>query len=350
MVDRRNDTPIICYIRTSDSLDFHEGEIGNLLLKDEQGDQMLMKYGGKKNIAPIFYAAAKGLREAGLLHVEDGMFQDDVRLPTSLRFLLVKTYNVWLVQEKLTGNATQQTQTLDAFNIESDADAPLLAVFASATAFPYLFEEFTKQKFTILMYEIEQELHILRAEGEINFVDEKGNTPLHLFMLHYRIGFQNCGYYNLAKGDLHKCLIESFPESLRLQNEDGNLPLHMACLSAPSLICFRDTCNAFEEGVNVRNNKGELPLHSFLKRVGSPGFMIRPRCALELLLGAGPDTVAIQDGPTGLYPFQLAVESTVFDGQSPRKRGLAEDQIELCYLLLKKCPQLCATALEGVAV
>ena len=349
MVDRRNDTPIICYIKTSDSLDFDEGEIGHLLLKGEQGDEMLMKYGGKKNKVPLFYAVAKELREIGLLHVEEGMFQDDVRLPDSLRYLLVKTYNVWLAQEKIKNDITAQIQNLDTFDIENAADVPLLSVFASATSCPHLFEEFEKQMFTILLREIEQELDILQGEAETNLVDEKGNAPLHLFMLHYRIGFEDSGYYHLAKGDLHKCLIECFPESLRLQNEQGNIPLHMACLGAPSAICFRDICNAFAEGVQYRNKRGELPLHLFLKRVGSPGRNIRPRYVLELLSGAGPETVAIQDGPTGLYPFQLAVESTVFDSPSPRKRGTTEDQIELCYYLLKKCPQLCATALEGTA-
>ena len=94
---------------------------------------------------------------------------------------------------------------------------------------------------------------------------------------------------------------------------------------------------------------GELPLHLFLKRFGSPGFIIYPLSILEWLLTAGPETVAVQDDLTGLYPFQLPVEASIFDNPSSKKWHLAKEQIEVSYELLKKCPELCAGALEGVS-
>ena len=40
MHDRQNDNPIISYIKTANELDFDEGGIGHMLIKDEKGERM----------------------------------------------------------------------------------------------------------------------------------------------------------------------------------------------------------------------------------------------------------------------------------------------------------------------
>mmetsp|Transcript_17278 Transcript_17278/g.49498 ORF Transcript_17278/g.49498 Transcript_17278/m.49498 type:complete len:518 (+) Transcript_17278:51-1604(+) len=338
MVDRRSDTPIISYIKTADMLDFDEGGIGYLLLKDEQGKETLMKSGGKKDEAPLFYVAAKELRGARLLHLDETQFGEDVRIPDTLRFILVKTYNAW---KRLPPNESA-ARNLPTFDLASTSDVPLLSVFASAISCSYLFYEFSDRVFTILLHEIKQELGIIQKEGETKLVDERGNTPLHLLMGHYFSSRWRHVSSNIFDPWNH--LIECYPESLGLPNEDGNLPLHLAILedNGPGV---RDLCNAFPGAAEHQNIAGELPLHTFLKRAGSFRLCFSPN-VLDDLIRAGPDTVAEKDGQTGLYPFQLAVESTSFSAFSRIPKLMAEENekylIGFSYKLLKKRPDLCA--------
>ena len=67
----------------------------------------------------------------------------------------------------------------------------------------------------------------------------------------------------------------------------------------------------------------------------------RRKLILEELLSAGPDTIAMADGPTGLYPFQLAVEASFESGR------MKKDHLEMAFELLRKKPDLCSIALEG---
>ena len=78
---------------------------------------------------------------------------------------------------------------------------------------------------------------------------------------------------------------------------------------------------------------------------------------LDAILRAWPDAIVERDGPTGLYPFQLAVERKTFS----RVDRLFADADETClvqlsYELLKKRPDLCAVdrfdecATVGIAV
>ena len=66
--------------------------------------------------------------------------------------------------------------------------------------------------------------------------------------------------------------------------------------------------------------------------------------ALNNLLRAWQDAIVERDGPTGLYPFQLAVHAGTFYPA----RKIPTDQtflVHLSYGLLKKRPDLCAASL-----
>jgi len=329
MSDSRKDTPIISYIKTADVLDFDEGGIGHILIKDEKGERMLIVSGGGKVKVPLYYLAARELREAGLLYLDEAQLGEDVRIPETLRCILVKTYNVWNRQRR------KYTAREPRFYVVSrTCDVPLLSVFASATAIPHFFRDFSGRIYAILLHEIKQELEILQ-KGETKFVDERGNTPLHILALmqHDSVAQTPLDW------SLWPPLIECYPKRLRLPNEDGNLPLHLAILRF-NTTGIRELCNAFPNAVQHRNKAGELPLHTFLKPAGL--FYACPARfnALDILLRAWPDAIAERDGPTRLYPFQLAVEYRALS----RARGVHADQmflVQLSYELLKKRPDLC---------
>ena len=322
-MDRRNDNPIISYIKTADVLDFDEGGIGHMLIKDEKGERMLIGSFGKKNQVPLYYLAARELREAGLLHIDEAQLGEDVRIPDTLRYILVKTYNVW--------NRHRSNSAPLSCDVSRTCDAPLLSVFASATAIPNLFRDFSGRVYAILLHEIKQELGIRQKEGETKLVDERGNTPLHILS-----EVQNDPQTPLDRA-LWTPLIEYYPKSVRLPNEDGNLPLHLAILRN-NTTGIRDLCNAFPGATQHRNIAGELPLHTFVKRADLFYGRQRRSDVLEILLRGWPDAIVERDGPTGLYPFQLAVHETF-----NRVRKISTDQtflVQLSYELLKKRPDL----------
>ena len=327
MHDRRNDNPIISYIKAVNELDFDEGGIGHMLLESEKGENMLIIAGGKKNEVPLYYLAAKELREAGLLHLKETQLGEDARIPDTIRYILVKTYNVWNRQRS---KSTAREPRF--YDVSRTCDVPLLSVFASATSIPNLFRDFSGRIYAILLHEIKQENEIPQKVGEAKLVDERGNTPLHILAL-----------MQLESTPLDLSLwiplIECYPKSLRLPNEDGNLPLHLALLR-DNTTGIRDLCNAFPNAAQHRNKAGELPLHTFLKPAD---FFYRCPArfnVLDILLRAWPDAIAERDGPTRLYPFQLVVEYRALS----RARGVHADQmflVQLSYELLKKRPDLC---------
>lgn len=341
MHDRRQDNPITCYIKTAD-MDFDEGGIGNLLLRNGKGEEALMRRAGAKGKHPAFYVAAKELREGGLLRLQT--VGGEVRIPDTLRYILVRTYNYLIADcEKM----TQQFQELppewlpSSLTIENIADIPLLHVFASAVRSSSLLGELSDPIFTILQREMEQELELLRTEGKSKLVDENGNTPLHLLALHHNT--TECRATKLPQtmsGKLHNILLASCPEYIRLPNHEGNLPLHLAFHQKTSEM-IKDFCDAHPGGTMHRNVKGELPLHVFLKQVGfNPIKDWDKSLILEQLLNAGPDAIAMTDGPTGLYPFQLPVEASF------SAWAYENYDIYLAFELLKKKPDLCSIALE----
>ena len=331
MHDRRNDNPIISYIKTADVLDFDEGGIGHMLIKDEKGERMLIVSGGKKAKVPLYYLAARELREAGLLHLDEAQLGEDVHIPEILRCILVKTYNVWNRQRS---NSTAWKPPF--CDLPITCGVPLLSVFAAATSIPYIFRDFSGRIYAILLHEIKQELGIRQKEGETKLVDERGNTPLHILALMHHKFVQT----PLDRA-LWTPLIECNPGSLRLANEDGNLPLHLALLR-DNTTGIRDLCNAFPGATRHRNKAGELPLHTFLK----PADLFYGGCkarvgVLDILLRAWPDAIAERDGPTGLYPFQLAVQASAFSQVRMISTG-ETFLVQLSYELLKKRPDLCA--------
>lgn len=89
-------------------------------------------------------------------------------------------------------------------------------------------------------------------------------------------------------------------------NSAGDLPLHLA-ITNYNLYVTGDLLAAYPKAAQHANRKGELPIHILLK-LGPPFAedISVLNGTINELLKVCPSTVTIRDGPTKLYPFQLA--------------------------------------------
>jgi ankyrin repeat protein len=56
-------------------------------------------------------------------------------------------------------------------------------------------------------------------------------------------------------------LMEGYLESLQVTDNDGELPLHYACMFRAPLDVIRYLVHAYPGSLQVTDNNGELPLH-----------------------------------------------------------------------------------------
>jgi ankyrin repeat protein len=97
-----------------------------------------------------------------------------------------------------------------------------------------------------------------------------------------------------------------YDSAIRHRNRSLNLPLHVA-VGNHNFDFARDLLKAYPGALECANELGELPVHILLKL--KPPFVDDISTFATILMDfrtKSPATLTVQDGETGLYPFQLA--------------------------------------------
>ena len=133
-------------------------------------------------------------------------------------------------------------------------------------------------------------------------VGEAGNLPLHLAVLSKESSLE-----------VIRILVSVFQQGIRMQNNDGNLALHLAVISNSSLEVVQMLTMIYSEGCGVLNDSGNLPLHlavengakveviELLAATYSNGLLVKNREGLR------PVDIAVQKGACG-FGNQLVIE------------------------------------------
>jgi ankyrin repeat protein len=99
-----------------------------------------------------------------------------------------------------------------------------------------------------------------------------GDLPLHYFLLMHTV------FYDGSNEMFHEMLSEKFHEMLQFlikcnkdalstQNQDGDLPLHIAVRRCRQLTDVKIVFNAFPEAISIRNNTGRTPVEISSRRI-----------------------------------------------------------------------------------
>lgn len=125
------------------------------------------------------------------------------------------------------------------------------------------------------------------APESVKVKNISGCLPLHLC----------CGYG--ASTDVIKMILEAYPEAAQMQDNNGRLPLHIACKTEASLDVLRMLLEAYPKASEVQDKDGELVLH-LVCRNNSPS-----PDAIRMLLETNPKASEVQDN-YGMLPLHWA--------------------------------------------
>ena len=96
-----------------------------------------------------------------------------------------------------------------------------------------------------------------------------------------------------------KKIVENDPSIVRLQNEDGDLLLHVLAMNNVSADAIKMTYEAYPKAVETQNNNGYLPLHVAIRYKAS-------ETVVKMMFEAYPDAANKQD-ELGYLPIHLAL-------------------------------------------
>lgn len=97
-----------------------------------------------------------------------------------------------------------------------------------------------------------------------------------------------------------------YTSALRHSNRAKNTPLHLATASH-NFDFVKALMFAYPKAAQHANLEGELPIHVLLKLTSLLGEEVSTlSTALSQFWTTCPSSITVRDGPTGLYPFQLA--------------------------------------------
>ena len=143
--------------------------------------------------------------------------------------------------------------------------------------------------------------HLIKKGADVNASNENGNTPLHLA----------CIYEKNYNNNIVKELVNAKDVNVNVENTDGQTPLHIACEK-----CLVQTVtklvNAKDVNVNVKNTEGQTPLHIACEK-----------CVIVLV----EQLVNAKD-------VNVNVENT--DGQTPLHIACGKGFVEVVELLIEK--------------
>lgn len=108
-----------------------------------------------------------------------------------------------------------------------------------------------------------------------------GHFPLHL-------AFKKEDSSDEFSLDVASVLLDSYPEAVQIQDEDGYLPLHIACENKPSLNIIIFLLDVYPKAAQIKGTFGCLPLHIACRNGASAD-------VVEILLRAYPKAVQMQN-------------------------------------------------------
>jgi hypothetical protein len=73
-----------------------------------------------------------------------------------------------------------------------------------------------------------------------------------------------------ASPDVVQMLIEAYPEALQIKDDEGSLPLHTVCMGDASTDVVKMIFEAYPKAIEIRDNYGDLPLHYACRRAAFP--------------------------------------------------------------------------------
>ena len=141
--------------------------------------------------------------------------------------------------------------------------------------------------------------------------DNNGNTPLHVA----------CLYGNRIH--VLRALCGCNQQVVRTTNQDGDLPLHVACVAQSEEAVVEFLISMYPEAVGQRGKGGQLPLHSWFRddrRVGDHFF----RQGFERVLEQNLDALVLRDD----------------EGFSPIHRAASTLDLDFIFLLLRFRPDV----------
>ena len=168
--------------------------------------------------------------------------------------------------------------------------------------------------------------YIQKHEMDGNLENKDEIPPLHLFA---------SSKYCDAK--LLKIAVSIYDRDLRIQDENGNLPLHLACRKGRTSLDSDDgndkiqtLVDAYLDGCRIENANHVLPLFVALNH-----FECKWKGNLEALVTAHPDSLFQKDDKEELYPFLIL---------AARSKDLSECMqtlvLESMFEMIKRCPSL----------
>ena len=185
-------------------------------------------------------------------------------------------------------------------------------------------------------------------------------TPLH-FILHNKIFGR--------KLDIVQYMVSKEPASVRVANEQGELPLHIACSSSHiNLDIIQYLVKVWPESINQQDSNGLFPTHSLCDRDAECDAEIPDIKILALLISASPELVRRSDNVAGMlpihyaalhgkheyvkllayaYPESLRIVSD--EGNAPLHYACMFHNTETVEVICNECPEaLCDRTMDGL--
>lgn len=280
MMDKNGDTPILLAARHSDSEDMIK-----LLVKYDRSKQSLLMESKQRKRVPLWYVAVNELRTA-----------NGNELSEELRFMLLQTHQALRGYEPVDQEVSQMSNdsyravtTDDSSSLQDENDGG--CVLEATIACTHLLGKYTPRFTAIILKN-----NLYRRERLFN-PDENGNLMLHHACMATAQHFERNLKLDDTQVDLIQHLEELNPASLSHTNARGELPLHLAIQTGKDWGHITTLLRAHPDSVKQCNARGELPLHLAIKY----GY----KRIAKALWKQYPQSAAIVDGSTRLYPFQL---------------------------------------------
>ena len=326
IIDKNGDTPLLLAARHSDSEDMIK-----LLLKHDRSKQSLLMESKQRKRVPLWYVTANELRTT-----------NGNELSEELKFMLLQTHQALLgyklvdqVPSHMSNDSYKAVPTDDNSSLTDENDGG--CVLEATIACTHLLGKYTPRLTAIILKN-----NLYRHERLFK-PDKEGNLMLHHACMATAQYFDRNLKLDDTQVDLIQHLVELNAASLSHYNARGELPLHLAIQTGKDRGHINTLLRAHPDSVEQCNARGELPLHLAIK--------LGYKQIAKTLWKQYPQSAAIVDGSTGLYPFQLVAchnlreAAEIRDCTTQEKLPVGDNvesartaSVDLIYFFLRESP------------